>query len=117
MYDNHTKHMKTEHSKTGKKMTHAGSQRKSHAKTPFTPQQIRLIHEILKAEGSLRDIALLFTGLDTMLRASDLLQLTIEDVFETGSEKIKNQLLIKQNKTAEPVLVELSPMSQDLGFG
>ncbi len=49
-------------------------------KAPFTPEQVYIIRQLLHAEGHLRDLALFNTAIDTLLRASDLLTLKVEDV-------------------------------------
>lgn len=80
---------------------------------PFTPDQVRLIRDILRAEGNLRDLALFCVGVDTMLRASDLLRMKVCDVVEGDSGKIKLELPIQQQKTREPTMVTLTPVGQD----
>src|SRR5688572_11251590 len=40
---------------------------------PFTPREIQAIRYALEQESNARDLALLNTAIDTMLRASDLL--------------------------------------------
>lgn len=102
--------MKTLHSNESTKMQDDG--KISHAKKPFTVQEVRLIHDNLKARGELRDIALLFVGIDTMLRASDLLKLSVDDIRDS-SGKFYKKITVKQNKTAGNVIIELSPMSHD----
>lgn len=116
--------MQTEHLKPGKTPSPAGGKmpntkpvwNKNRAvgqAKPFTPDQVRLIRDILRAEGSLRDLALFCVGIDTMLRASDLLRMKVCDVVEGGSGKIKLELPIQQQKTGEPTMVTLTPVSQD----
>ncbi len=51
-------------------------------KAPFTPEQVYIIRQLLHAEGHLRDLALFNTAIDTLLRASDLLTLKVEDVTD-----------------------------------
>jgi integrase len=82
-------------------------------KAPFSPIQIKLIKSILAAENNLRDLSLFSVGIDTMLRASDLLNLTVDDVLD-HQNKIKNEILIKQKKTKYGNLVMLSSYSQDI---
>ena len=82
-------------------------------KTPFTPTQIKLIKSILTADNNLRDLALFSTGIDTMLRASDLLKLTVDDVIDYQGN-IKEEFLIKQQKTKQANLVMLSAYTQDV---
>lgn len=69
-------------------------------KKPLTPNQVRLIKQILDAEGNLRDSALFFTAIDTMLRGVDLLALTVDDVmtiFSQASEKAKTIQSVPNN--------------------
>ncbi len=49
---------------------------------PFTPSNVRRIRALLAKRGDagMRDLALFSTAIDTMLRASDLLSLTVKDV-------------------------------------
>jgi len=82
-------------------------------KAPFSPPQIKLIKSILLAENNLRDLALFSVGIDTMLRASDLLKLTVDDVLDHQDE-IKDEILIKQQKTKHGNLVMLSRYSQKI---
>ena len=78
---------------------------------PFTPDQVRLIREILRAEGNLRDLALFCVAIDTMLRASDLLKLKVSDVVEGLDGKIKSEFPVQQQKTTQPTIVALTPNS------
>ena len=94
-------------------------------KKPFEPHQCRLLVETLRNAGELRDLALFTTGIDTMLRASDLLKLKVADVVDRVTGNIKLDFEVEQTKTrraetetqrpkpAKMVLVELSPTSQD----
>lgn len=76
-------------------------------KRPFTPEQISIIRYAMAAQGaSLRDVALFETALSTMLRSSDLLNLTVGDVREgTG---IVDAIEIRQKKSRRGVVVSLS---------
>src|SRR5438105_12285934 len=47
---------------------------------PFTSESLQLIRASLKAQGATRDLAILLTGVDTMLRCGDLLRLRVSDV-------------------------------------
>lgn len=59
-----------------------------------------------QAHAALRDLALFNTGIDTMLRASDLLKLRVIDVCDhTGV--IVEEFPIRQKKTGEPHIVQL----------
>ena len=77
-------------------------------KKPFTIQQVRFIEETLRDKGELRDLALFSCAKDTMLRASDLLKLKVEDIRDTRG-KIKGEFYVRQRKTDKGILVSLSP--------
>jgi len=80
---------------------------------PFTPDQVRLIREVLKADGNFRDLALFCVGIDTMLRASDLLTLKVLDVVEGIEGNIRTEIFVMQQKTGKSMLVTLTPVAQD----
>ena len=76
-------------------------------KAPFSPSQIRFIKSLLSIDKNLRYLALFSTGIDTMLRVSDLLNLTVADVTDYEGN-IKGEVLIRQQKTKQGNLVMLS---------
>ena len=80
---------------------------------PFTPDQVRLIRDNLRAEENFRDLALFCVGIDTMLRASDLLKLKVSNVLDSHSGAIKMEIAIQQRKTGQSTMVTLTPISQD----
>ncbi len=55
-------------------------------RAPFTPSNVRRIRALLAKRGDagMRDLALFSTAIDTMLRASDLLSLTVKDVRQSN---------------------------------
>jgi integrase len=57
---------------------------------PFTPREIQAIRYALEQENNARDLALFNTAIDTMLRASDLLALKVEDVTDHGPQGVYN---------------------------
>lgn len=79
---------------------------------PFTPDQVQVIRSLMQTEGKVRDLALFNVGLDTMLRASDLLALTVDDVTDHQGA-IVSEIQIRQQKTNQGHLVALSPATQD----
>ena len=79
---------------------------------PLTPEQVQVIKHLLEAEHNLRDLVLLSTGIDTMLRASDLLKLTVGDVMGFD-DKIKEEVQLHQKKTGTGTQVALSPYTRD----
>lgn len=87
-------------------------------KKHFTPQQIGAIHHNLSVGAEenlkeLRDLALFCTGIDTMLRASDLLKLKVDDVQNPDSS-VKDSLPIKQRKTGEPQRVAFTERTKEV---
>jgi len=79
---------------------------------PFTHDQVQVIRSLLQTEGKVRDLALFNVGLDTMLRASDLLALTVADVTDHQGG-IVSEIQLRQRKTNQGHLVALSPATQD----
>lgn len=81
-------------------------------KTPFTTEQVWKIRRVLETQEVWRDLALFSVGLDSMLRASDLLALTVGDVCDY-SNTVKPQFTCKQQKTNTAVIVGLSKYTRD----
>lgn len=79
---------------------------------PFTPDQAQLIRSILKAEKALRDLALFNTAIDTMLRASDLLALTVNDVTDHNGDVV-HEFTIRQQKTQTGHVVAINEHTRD----
>ena len=79
---------------------------------PFTPDQVQVIRSLLQTEGKVRDLALFNVGIDTMLRASDLLALTVADVTDHQGI-IVSEIQIRQQKTNHGHRVALSPGTQE----
>lgn len=79
--------------------------------TPFTREQLHLIGASLKAAGATRDIALLSTGVDTLLRCGDLVRLRVGDVT-THTGEIRLALDVQQDKTEQSVTVHLTPQTR-----
>jgi len=79
-------------------------------KAPFKTEQVYIIRQLLHAEGHLRDLALFNPAIDTLLRASDLLTLKVEDVTDhhgtvvdectCGSTKPRPPILCSSSNTA-----------------
>jgi integrase len=82
---------------------------------PFSPDQIAMLETLLRQDGSataLRDLALLRVGIDTMLRSSDLVALTVADVAHDG--KIVAEFGIRQKKTGKTVHCDLSEKTRGI---
>jgi len=76
---------------------------------PFSPEQIAMLETLLRQDGSataLRDLMLLRVGIDSMLRSSDLVGLTVADIHHDGT--IVSEFAIRQKKTQKPVRCDLS---------
>lgn len=80
---------------------------------PFTPQQVRTIKELLTAEENQRDLALFSVAIDTMLRSSDLLKLTVQDV-RNHDGTIRREFQVKQKKTGKGNLVSISAKTKEV---
>ena len=74
-------------------------------KQPFPADAIPVIRHFL--EDDLRDLALFNAGLDTMLRASDLLALKVEDITDSAGG-IVQEGVTRQDKTGQGVDFVLS---------
>ena len=70
-----------------------------------------LERETATGERSPRDLALFNTAVDTMLRAVDLLALTVADVTDP-TRSIHHQLQLRQHKTGKLHLVALNPATR-----
>lgn len=80
-------------------------------KRAFLPAEVALIEDLLTREGttqSLRDCTLFRVGVDTLLRASDLLQLTVGDVLPDPRGSVVEDFTIRQQKTGRAVRCALS---------
>lgn len=75
-------------------------------KRPFTIEQVQLIRGLLRSRDDTRELALFETGLSAVLRASDLLQLTVHDVMSQG--EVLETLDVRQKKTGKSVRISLS---------
>ena len=77
---------------------------------PLTREQVRTIRFLLQAEtdSNPRDLALFCTAIDTMLRASDLLSLSVADVTDhTGI--VRDEFPVRQRKTGNGTIVGITP--------
>lgn len=79
-------------------------------KSPLSLQDIWSIRMKLQNEGRLRDLALFNLGLDSKLRACDLLNLRVADV--SNGETVNNRATVLQQKTGRPVRFEITRKSR-----
>ncbi len=93
---------------------HGGGWNKGKAqgqKRPFSLEHVQMIRLGLRAQGHTAQLALFEVALSTMLRAVDLLALTIGDVASGGG--IVEQLEVMQSKTDDTVRVHLSGAARE----
>lgn len=67
-------------------------------KKPFTPRQVEMLREFLGNAGKTKELALFCFGIDSMLRASDLLKIKVDEVLDFKG-KAKQAIQVKQKKT------------------
>ena len=80
-------------------------------KLAFSLDQINEITKHLKVSKQWHDLCLLTLGIDTMLRGSDLLKLTVSDVMNQSGE-VRGTFPLRQTKTAHGVFPVLSPTTK-----
>ena len=100
------------------------TQRSGGQKKPFKIYEIKSLIARFVQEKRWRDLAMFTTGIDTMLRASDLLNLRVHDVLNETTGQMKQSFSVLQTKTRrtesptqnpkppKAVVVELSPPCQ-----
>lgn len=71
-------------------------------KKPLQAEEVRTICSLLSASNKWRDLALFRIGVDTMLRASDLVRLTVGDVLGWDGTVLE-VIEVRQKKTGTPV--------------
>lgn len=76
-------------------------------RTAFTPVQIKSLINRLSPLASSHDLALLMVGVDSMLRAVDLLSLRVRDV-QTATGAIREMIYWRQQKTQSNVIPVLT---------
>lgn len=79
---------------------------------PFERDELQLIRATLKAAGEVRDLALLNVGVDTMLRASDLVRIKVNAVRSHKGD-IAKAFAVKQRKTREVVHLGLTERTRE----
>lgn len=80
-------------------------------KIHFTLAETKRLSAHLKQHRQWHDLTLLLVGLDTLLRSSDLLRLTVADVTYSNGQ-VRRRLHTKQKKTANTVEPTLTPATQ-----
>ena len=80
-------------------------------KTPFKLQEIWAIRIRLQMQGRLRELALFDLGIDSKLRACDLVKLRVRDVCH--GDRLGTRAMVLQQKTQRPVQFEITPPTRD----
>ena len=80
-------------------------------KAPFKLKEIWAIRVRLEMQGRLRELALFDLGIDSKLRACDLLGLRVRDVCH--GDRVAPRAIILQKKTQRPVQFEITPPTRD----
>jgi integrase len=85
----------------------------SDVKSPFAPETVVAIRTKLATRATLQDQLLFSLAIDSMLRAGDIVQLTVSDVCDRRSRALENPV-IRQSKTSRPVILDLSGATRQL---
>src|SRR5512143_3498934 len=80
-------------------------------KAPFKLQEIWAIRIRLQMQGRLRDLALFNLGIDSKLRACDLVKLRVRDVCH--GDQLVARAKVLQQKTRRPVQFEITPSPRE----
>ena len=75
-------------------------------KAPFKLKEIWGIRVRLEMQGRLRELALFDLGIDSKLRACDLLSLRVRDVCH--GDRVAGRAIVLQQKTQRPVQFEIT---------
>ena len=80
-------------------------------RTPYKVAEAQAIMSILQGKKALHDSCLYSTGIDSLLRGSDLLRLRVIDLVHPYGE-VRQEILRRQRKTASNVAPVLTPTTQ-----
>ena len=80
-------------------------------KTPFKLQEIWAIRIRLQMQGRLRELALFDLGIDSKLRACDLVKLRVRDVCH--GDRLAARAIVLQQKTQRPVQFEITQRTRE----
>jgi len=80
-------------------------------KAPFKPQEVWAIRVRLQMESRARELALFDLGIDSKLRACDLVKLRVRDVCH--GDRVASRATVMQQKTQRPVQFEISPATRE----
>lgn len=80
-------------------------------KRPFSLEQIKQLAQTFTQFDERRNLCLFCLGIDTSLRGSDLIRLTVGDVIDQQGRP-RQELRLIQQKTAEPITAVLSAFTR-----
>lgn len=80
-------------------------------KAPFKVKEIWAIRVRLQMQQRLRELALFDLGIDSKLRACDLVKLRVRDVCQ--GDRAGARAIVMQQKTQRPVQFEITPPTRD----
>jgi integrase len=80
-------------------------------KAPFKLKEIWAIRVRLQMQGRLRELALFDLGIDSKLRACDLVKLRVRDVCH--GDHVAARAIVLQQKTQRPVQFEITPATRE----
>jgi site-specific recombinase XerC len=80
-------------------------------KAPLRLKDVWAIRIRLQIEKRVRELALLDLGIDSKLRACDLVALRVRDVCQ--GDRISARAIVMQRKTQRPVQFEITPTTRD----
>ena len=81
------------------------------SKPPLRPKQIWGIRVRLQMAHQLRDLAMFDLAIDSKLRASDLVRLSVGDITLHGT--VRHRATVVQKKTGRPVQFELTEQTRE----
>jgi integrase len=80
-------------------------------KAPFKPKEVWAIRARLQMANRARELALFDLGIDSKLRACDLVKLRVRDVCH--GDRVAGRATVLQQKTQRPVQFEISPGTRE----
>ena len=80
-------------------------------KAPFKLKEIWAIRVRLEMQGRLRELAMFDLGIDSKLRACDLVSLRVRDVCH--GDRVAGRAIVLQQKTQRPVQFEITPPTRE----
>ena len=80
-------------------------------KAPLKPKEVWAIRARLQMENRARELALFDLGIDTKLRACDLVKLRLRDVCL--GDRVASRATVLQQKTQRPVQFEISLVNRE----